>query len=295
MIFRPVHPSSVLSVASDLMQPPLDGQDTSRAGSVSGRADPFDPADRPSASDLFLSPHPDDICFSLGALAFRRRAGTLLTVFSRSSFLAPSQAWRVSGNEGVSGLRRAEDAAFATACGLSRRELGLEDAMARGRRVFDLAPLAEDAAWLAPLLHAGLETPPPPPEPRVRPWLFCPAGIGGHLDHVLLRLAVAGNIETLMRSWRVCFYEDLHYASAPMDRFAGLHHLTRALPGFKLTRRIAALGGMTAKKIELMGLYGSQFDVPPASISGYTPAVNEGAAPHEAVWVLEDKLQSVVG
>ena len=40
-----------------------------------------------SPMDLYLSPHCDDICFSLGALAHRRQAGTLLTILPISGYV----------------------------------------------------------------------------------------------------------------------------------------------------------------------------------------------------------------
>ena len=40
-----------------------------------------------SPLDLYLSPHCDDICFSLGAMAHRRRAGTLLTILPISGYV----------------------------------------------------------------------------------------------------------------------------------------------------------------------------------------------------------------
>jgi len=40
-----------------------------------------------SRLDIYLQPHSDDVCFSLGALAHRRRRGLLLTVFSIAHML----------------------------------------------------------------------------------------------------------------------------------------------------------------------------------------------------------------
>jgi hypothetical protein len=270
---------------SNLRQTPLAGKGGWRASSA---PDPFDPADARSPHDLFLSPHSDDLCFSLGALAFRRRAGTLLTVFSKSTYLAPGRRPLVVRLQDVSSRRSAEDAAFASACGLAVRESGLDDAMARGRKVFDLSPAEKDAARLeAQLVPALLDLASGTAAgENERPWLFCPAGIGGHIDHVILCMAVARHIEPLTRRWRVCFYEDLFYAAEPMARFSGLHRLTQALQGRPLVRRSGALGALTPTKLELIGLYESQFDNLPTTIGEFTPATGENDAPHEAVWVV---------
>src|SRR5262249_47796818 len=71
-----------------------------------------------SSSDVYLQPHSDDICFSLGAFAWRRYHGILLTAFPISGYVAldpdatrPSADW-------VTRTRIAEDRAFAEQCGL---------------------------------------------------------------------------------------------------------------------------------------------------------------------------------
>lgn len=55
----------------------------------------------------------------------------------------------------------------------------------------------------------------------LRPWLFCPAGIGDHVDHVAVRTVIAGHLDALGHSYRVAFYEDLHYAADPEKRRLG--------------------------------------------------------------------------
>lgn len=185
----------------------------------------------------------------------------------------------------------AEDAAFAGACGLAMRGLGFNEAPIRGRTVFDLAPLEEETKWIeGPLLaHLAACAGPATGEPADRPWLFCPIGIGGHLDHALIQQVVTRHVEALRRVWRIGFYEDLFYASDPLARFTGLHRLMRVLPGFRLKRRSGELGQMTATKLDLIRGYASQFDELPMTIDAFTPATGGSAAAHEAIWTIDGR------
>src|SRR5205814_6973835 len=69
-----------------------------------------------------------------------------------------------------------------------------------------------------------------------RPWLFCPSGIGGHVDHVAIRLVIVQHYDRLAALYRLAFYEDLPYASQPRARLAGLSQLLRGLHGRSLRR-----------------------------------------------------------
>jgi hypothetical protein len=78
-----------------------------------------------SPMDLYLSPHSDDICYSLGALAHRRKAGTLLTILPLSGYLPRRDEVPRPPAEQVTRERMAEDARFAAPCNLQLRFLEL--------------------------------------------------------------------------------------------------------------------------------------------------------------------------
>lgn len=239
----------------------------------------------PNRADLFLSPHSDDVCFSLGDLARRRQAGTLFTIFSRSQYVAiPRTSVNGSADE-ITAERLAEDEAFASACGLITESLGLRDAPMRGRLPFALENLAIEAQALEPVLFDQILFLAGRRKPADRPWLFCPSGIGGHIDHVAVMTVVARNIDMLQQIYRVCFYEDLHYASNILARSTGLHRLAQNLPEHTFIRRQWRIA--EAEKLNLIRLYASQFPVLPTSVEQFIPAIYLGQVPHEAVWTVQ--------
>ena len=203
---------------------------------------------------LFLSPHLDDAILSCGAL-IRSLAGhcrvTVATVFTAAGPPPHTRAARsflrqcaAADAAGLFAARRAEDRAVLAGLGVAHRHLGLPDALFRrrtsasplvrhlGRMVpelahryptyrFDIARgrmargdrslIAGVAARAAELLTdtgAGL--------------LFCPAGVGRHVDHLILR-----TVGERFRD-RVVYYSDFPYnrTAAPDPAFLRRHGLT---------------------------------------------------------------------
>ena len=146
---------------------------------------------------LFLSPHLDDAVFSCGGLAARlAEAGwrvEIVTAFTASRLNPTGFALECQTDKGLApdidymALRRTEDARACETLGATARWLDLPEAPHRGYasagelfagvRADDnaaaaLAPLLADLATMAPDLVLTAE------------------GIGGHVDHVVLRRAV---------------------------------------------------------------------------------------------------------
>lgn len=240
----------------------------------------------PSPADLYLSPHSDDVCFSLGALTQRRRAGTLLTIYSRSRYQADPPVTSMMSADEVTAMRLAEDAAFAAACGLVTEDMGLDDSEMRGRPPFALDDAEQVSTRLQPLLLEQIFRLADRHKMAERPWLFCPSAIGGHVDHVAIMAVVAGNIDRLLETYRVCFYEDLYYASNLLQRSIGLRCLARSLPQHTLYRRQWEIGSAQGNKLDLVRLYRSQFKTLPTAIDAYSPALYIETVPHEAVWTV---------
>ena len=237
-----------------------------------------------SSSDVYLQPHSDDICFSLGAFAYKRHCGILLTVFPISGYVQLRPGATRPAAEWVTKTRIAEDTAFAEACGLSTRRLGLQESSLMGHQPFDLGRVNENLQRIkSPLLDALLAAPLDKPS-QARPWLFCPSGIGGHVDHIAVRMLTNQNYEQLSPRYRIGFYEDLHYASFAPARFAGLDNLFRAMRGRKLHRYVFPLEENVSRKLALIQLYSSQFLASHQSIEKFTPAVVLPNLPHEAIW-----------
>ncbi|HEY5225233.1 MAG TPA: hypothetical protein VIJ06_00435 [Methylovirgula sp.] len=258
---------------------------------------------------VFLSPHCDDICFSLGALTHRLQAGILLNVFSKSGHvarvdLAPQQlaALFESGSPDsqtlglsprpeaaeawvnwVTKLRSGEDEAFAEACGLRRVELNLPEAPLRAQHPFKGQSSAKDALDVETALMGALSDLAAATK-GTRPWLFCPAGIGGHIDHLLVRDAILKRLGELQRLYRIAFYEDLHYASGRLKRWRGLAEFHAAARMLDLSRiKLPMLDGGD-EKLRLVHLYASQLTPDLMDIACYSPPASRRTGLHEAVW-----------
>jgi len=242
----------------------------------------------PSAFDIYLSPHPDDVCFSLGILASLSGAGTLITVFSKSSFI--SEPISLSGNSAaraqrVTAIRTAEDRRFAAAAGLRFMRLGFLDAPLRGRFAFDGSHAIQDAEIIEnPLLFAMNQLAGGRPA-GLRPWLFCPMGIGGHADHLAVRWAVLRNLTQLRSTYQIGFYEDLPYASKWRLRLKGLASFDCGWGGRPLRRHSLYLGANLQRKLDLVRIYTSQFRRLPTTIERFSPARMLPSSPHEGLWI----------
>lgn len=232
--------------------------------------------------DVYLQPHSDDICFSLGALAHRRRRGRLLTVFPIAGYVEQPGAPRDVA--AVTRLRIAEDAAFAAACELTHQRVELPCASVLGHHPFDLAWAADNARRCEAALLAALTALDSEGPREGQPWLFAPSGIGGHVDHVAVRIVIVRNLAQLEERYRIGFYEDLHYASDARARREGLRRLFDELPDRALVRHAWPLGAEGESKLALIRLYASQFAETPRSLARFSPATRDDDPPHEALW-----------
>ncbi|MBN9217391.1 MAG: hypothetical protein J0I79_05510 [Mesorhizobium sp.] len=242
-----------------------------------------------SRHDLYLSPHCDDICFSLGAFARRRRQGVLLTLFSRSAYVARPETVAARGDdriEAISGLRQREEQAFARQAGLHLSLGGFDEAPLRGHDPFDTSGADEDARRLDGLIIEAILAAAQERTEDQRPWLFCPAAIGGHIDHLVVLKVVLRHYEALRERWRVAFYEDLHYAAVWRARVTGLARFQALAAPIEPRRSLLPIGS-AADKLALAALYPSQFVQLPASIAAFTPALRIPAPAHEALWSAE--------
>jgi LmbE family N-acetylglucosaminyl deacetylase len=249
-----------------------------------------------SRLDLYLAPHTDDVCFSLGAWACARGAGQLLTVFPRSRYQVASALGAATASADVTRRRLAEDARFAQACGLTTRYLDLPDASARGEPPFEAAGTNALAGTITQPLRAALLGSLLGLAPRTKPLLACPAGIGGHVDHRAVCLAVIDQLPALENVYQVGFYEDLHYASDPGLRAQGLQALAAMLAPRVLQRITLRLDpAQQALKLQLVGLYASQMTPTLRGLAAFTPAAGPAVAPHEAIWMLQPARHQASG
>ncbi|MDR3419424.1 MAG: hypothetical protein P4L83_24865 [Nevskia sp.] len=235
---------------------------------------------------IYLSPHHDDVCFSLANLA-GRQGGHLVNLYTRSRFveakleLPADEAARV---ETVSRLRCQEDEHFAGAAHLVRHDLGLSEPELVGRRSFDLADLEGDVAALSARLPPYLETIMSGAGQSEPVNVYCPMGIGGHRNHVMTMLAIRDARAVLHRRCSLFLYEDLHYARVPRARQVGLWRAMQAFAGNRMSPLVMPLApAEVERKMQWISLYASQFGKPP-DVADFTPASGLAPGVHEIVW-----------
>ena len=160
---------------------------------------------------LFLSPHADDIAYSLGGVILKGiiDEGMLVTVFQRSSHVPNIQA-TASIDEG-SAIRFQEDCTYTASTGLAYQSLGLPEAIDRGYQNFDVICQEDnyatdpDRAEYESVIQALLAQ-----QPQATT-IWVPLAIGCHIDHVIVNRAVL--------NWQpkhnptLIFYEDLPYTA----------------------------------------------------------------------------------
>lgn len=196
---------------------------------------------------LFISPHLDDVVFSCGGYAYRLAASgkkvIIATVFTAddssaqpTSWLAKrySRGWNLGDNPFAA--RRQEDLVAARSLGVQAVHLGFLDAIYRRdadgmplytRTVTNFPPHAHDWQILEPALQATLRDLKERSE-NERVVMICPLGVGGHVDHLIVRQAV----EAISDPQDRLYYEDFPYsiqADGLDSSRVGEAHRTRGL------------------------------------------------------------------
>lgn len=251
---------------------------------------------------IFLSPHHDDICFSLAGTVLAYGGGTLINIFSRSDYVAlPFEATlKILSNQTdfksssfskksdlVSELRRLEDEEFCHHTGLKRHDLNLNDAALRGDDPFThqdaeiINESKEVGQAMLPILEQILNA-----HGNQSPTnLYTPIGIGGHRDHLSCLMAVLELPIRIKQRLNMVFYEDLHYASNPKFRSEGLKRFSTLAADKNLAKLPLRLSPADLrKKMSLVELYKSQHDYPPMQ-GEYIPADSNRWGPHEGIWI----------
>jgi hypothetical protein len=241
-----------------------------------------------SFRDVFLSPHQDDVCFSLAATVLARRGGQLVNIYTQSEYsLAPVPVFenKEARTTYITNIRTEEDRNFADACGLVRHDLLFKEPSFSGIHPLDVTGIQGDIDCLSGVLVGfliGLHQ----TDGISKPSLFCPLGIGGHRNHLAVLAVIAKALPRLRRLYDVYFYEDLYYASNQSARNEGLSRAAAMLNGERLTRIVTPLSPDDfERKMSLVGAYSSQHRGQPRP-SCFVPAAPDAGGPHEAFWAL---------
>lgn len=158
---------------------------------------------------VLVSPHSDDIAFSLGGTLlqdFFHGPSLMVTIFTISNF---SPCIKIPSSEIISKVRHLEDIEFADKLQIKFQSFCFSEPPLRGysrRDIFANNDPASDPVYtevyhaLSKLIRSA--------ECEL---IVSPMGLGNHIDHIIVcnvccRIARENNI-------RIVFYEDLHYAS----------------------------------------------------------------------------------
>ncbi|MCB2072295.1 MAG: hypothetical protein H6917_06305 [Novosphingobium sp.] len=235
---------------------------------------------------IYLSPHNDDVCFSIGGLA-SRTGGELLSAFTVSAYVSARLELPMDRDTRiaeVTDLRRREDLLFAQSAGLTRHDLGLSESAIFGVNPFDHTGLKEEVDYLAVTLVPYLLDLLSRGGRGQRSALYCPMGIGANRDHLAMLLVTRGAFRKLAPLCDVYLYEDLYYARNEKARERGLEVASRVFAGAELSPLVITLGRQAAdRKLDWIGLYASQHAKPPLLVD-FTPAPGLATGPHEVVW-----------
>jgi LmbE family N-acetylglucosaminyl deacetylase len=207
---------------------------------------------------LAISPHSDDVAFSLGAYLLGQCAVShiqLVTVFSISKSTTDEI---IKDSAVISEIRKAEDSRFVESLGQAMRVVWLdrEDAPLRlhipDEAVFNFEPPYIDLSEVWYVLNKVKV------EYGSFDLLLAPMALGCHIDHVIVRNTA---LKLLEEGLPVVFYEDLPYAAdfslAEIDEHA---EQLGSLAGKKLELFTIETGMTIGKKIALLSCYRSQMD-----------------------------------
>jgi LmbE family N-acetylglucosaminyl deacetylase len=197
-----------------------------------------------------LSPHPDDAAFSVGGLLHRRcfSSATIVTIFGKTNFLGVA-GFQSEWHE-ATGTRKREDEAFARLVGATLIYRCHPEAALR------VAP-CEDVIFnpaTDPLCPPGLADDLAEILVEKTPDLIlAPLGLGGHIDHLLVRSIAPCLAETCGAA--LGYYEDLPYAGRiPLPKILGLvSEVNSELAPIKVN-----LAGSLQSKLKSLSVYQTQ-------------------------------------
>jgi LmbE family N-acetylglucosaminyl deacetylase len=241
---------------------------------------------------LMLSPHSDDVAFSLGGALLDNffSAAHVLTIFSKSSCTIDDRGGSL---EEVTTIRKSEDYAFAQVVKaniqmthLDRRaapiRLGIpEEGVCTCPQNFQDEP---ELAVIASCLerHAvGVAL------------VIAPLGLGGHIDH---RVVMTATIERIANHMPVAFYEDLPYAGTMSLSSIETHvaSVSHALIS-DLSPCVFQTGRPIAEKLRAVGVYESQVDSRTLGrISKHSEMIGDGRVA-ERLWCTSSAMSMIRG
>jgi LmbE family N-acetylglucosaminyl deacetylase len=206
-----------------------------------------------SSCDLFISPHPDDICYSAFLAITQRDASSpavIVTLFSQSCWTFLSTLQRQDAMQ-VTHMRRDEELAFAGFVNANVDFLDLPDTSLRCATFGDEYRLAPTEDFIYETARAKLSDVLRRRESIAT--IYAPLGISGHVDHLIARDIMLG-FDPLRH--RLLLYEDLPYVARYNDK--AITSFAARLPG--QPRPELRTAPSPQRKIDAMRLYRSQLE-----------------------------------
>ena len=239
-----------------------------------------------------VAPHSDDAAFSsagvLHACALRALPIRIVTCFSISGHCREALGPGVGpGGDpaAISRARKEEDRRFAATLPgpVTLRWLDLVDAPLRpthlGQHPFKEATMTPDDLMLVTAIEALLAA-----ERDQATLLLAPLGLGGHLDHLIVRDACA---HLARRGTAVAFWEDLPYAGrVGLDELAREIEASKAALGLDLRPWLLIDEGLEERKQAALACYPSQVvEVHRRGVLDHLRRVAGTGAPAERLWL----------
>ncbi|MCU1730128.1 MULTISPECIES: PIG-L deacetylase family protein [unclassified Pseudomonas] len=197
---------------------------------------------------LLLSPHADDVAYSIGGIVARlsmRADLRLMTIFGYSGWALPQASCEKSA-DAISAERELEDRAYCGRWRINYDCLSCPDSFVMG---YDNATELSIAATDDPRTEDVVNLIRNAVACRRPQVVLAPCGLGGHVDHQIVRIAA----DALHRI-EVLYYEDVPYSSSLL-----LPELERQLTAQDLVPAMTAdIEGVLESKCEDMWGYRSQ-------------------------------------
>ncbi len=165
---------------------------------------------------IFVSPHFDDICFSLDGFVnkFKNFDKRIINVFTRSDYIRRMRLICSDQNlreDIISNIRKVEDDNYTTKYGFSYKEnLNLKDCGSFGDREKELL----ESTIIKLIKNVK------------KPILVFPIGVGLHQDHVKVFNVCRNIVESKEYKFDYIIYEDLPYSHVKKDRFSRVEQLS---------------------------------------------------------------------
>jgi LmbE family N-acetylglucosaminyl deacetylase len=176
---------------------------------------------------LLLSPHADDVAYSIGGIVAQLSMQSdlrLMTIFSQSGWALP-QALGEKSADAISAVREQEDRAYCARRQIDYDFLTCPDSFVMGYdEESELSIVATDDPRTEGVVNSVRNA--------VARWVpqlvIAPCGLGGHVDHQIVRIAA-----DMLHHVEVLYYEDVPYSSnlllSELERQLAVQGLTPAV------------------------------------------------------------------